>query len=394
MADRTCTRCGKEFRDPSTLKRHEAKKLPCDPIVGKVESNFNCEYCNRPFASTDSRSRHIRQTCKAPKNQSGELALMQAKIAEIERKLAEQRPATMANAMGAAVAAVRGQVNGPLTQVTGALTQVTNINNVSTVNNNISVSIRPWGAALELTDGDVEAALATVPGLAGTPTLAEVVSTLMELVKRAHAPMTARNIHLNPKRADQALALTVGGWATLPLAEATGVLFDAASARMEAPAGRKAATARQERERGLRAEVPVQYRIEKETAVQLGLRPMEAHLANTRPGGPGPLLLEKAAEAGGGPPHQKLQGEADGQAGGKQSERIREAVRAHRLETRESGALEVGWILAVSKAAKVSGKELFEELKRGGEELAAAREAARIFTEEKMRPMVAPGADA
>ena len=232
------------------------------------------------------------------------------------------------------------QVNGPLTQVTGTLTQVTN-----NVNNNISVSIRPWGAALELTDGDVEAALASIPGLAGTPTLAEVVSTLMELVKRAHAPAEARNIHLNPKRADQALALTAGGWATLPLAEATGVLFDAASARMEAPAGRRAATARQERERGLRAEVPVQYRIEKETAVQLGLRPMEAHLANTRPGGPGPLLLEKAAEeAAGGPPHKQ----PEGQAGGKQAERIREAVRAHQLETRESGALEVGWILAVS----------------------------------------------
>ena len=42
----------------------------------------------------------------------------------------------------------------------------------------------------------------------------------------------------------------------------------------------------------------------------------------------------------------------------------------------------------------MSGKELFEELKQGGEELAAAREAARIFTEEKMRPMKAPGADA
>ena len=305
--------------------------------------------------------------------------------------------AAVTNQVSGQVTGQLTQVNGPLTQVTGTLTQVTGTLTQVTnnVNNNISVSIRPWGAALELTDGDVEAALASIPGLAGTPTLAEVVSTLMELVKRAHAPMTARNIHLNPKRADQALALTAGGWATLPLAEATGVLFDAASARMEAPAGRKAATARQARERGLRAEVPVQYRIEKETAVQLGLRPMEAHLANTRPGGPGPLLLEKAAaEAGGGPPHQKLQGEADGQAGGKQSERIREAVRAHRLETRESGALEVGWILAVSKAAKVSGKELFEELKRGGEELAAAREAARIFTEEKMRPMVAPGADA
>ena len=83
--------------------------------------------------------------------------------------------------------------------------------------------------------------------------------------------------------------------------------------------------------------------------MQLGLRPMEAHLANTRPGGPGPLLLEKAAEeAAGGPPHKQLQGRAEGEAGGKQAERIREAVRAHQLETRESGALEVGWILAVS----------------------------------------------
>jgi hypothetical protein len=324
-----------------------------------------------------------------------QLEAMQKQIDEIvgyHKNPAAQEAAAMqvanpAAAVSAAAAAQVAQVSGAGAQVT----QVTNnVNNVSTVNNNISVSIRPWGAALELTDGDVEAALASIPGLAGTPTLAEVVSTLMELVKRAHAPMTARNIHLNPKRADQALALTAGGWATLPLAEATGVLFDAASARMEAPAGRRAATARQERERGLRAEVPVQYRIEKETAVQLGLRPMEAHLANTRPGGPGPLLLEKAAEAGGGPPHKQ----AEGQAGGKQSERIREAVRAHQLETRESGALEVGWIVAVSKAAKVSGKELFEELGRGGEELAAAREAARIFTEEKMRPMKAPGADA
>ena len=71
---------------------------------------------------------------------------------------------------------------------------------------NISVEIRPWGAALALTDSDVEAALASVPGLAGTPTLAEVVGTLMELVKRSHAPAEARNVYISPKRADQALA--------------------------------------------------------------------------------------------------------------------------------------------------------------------------------------------
>ncbi|NDB77973.1 MAG: hypothetical protein EB141_20390, partial [Verrucomicrobia bacterium] len=230
------------------------------------------------------------------------------------------------------------QVNGPLTQVT---------NNM----NNISVEIRPWGAALALTDSDVEAALASVPGLAGTPTLAQVVGTLMELVKRAHAPAEARNVYISPKRADQALALTAGGWAALPLAEATTVLFDAASARMEAPAGRKAATPRQERVRGLRAEVPVQYRIERENAVQLGLRPMEAHLINTRPGGPGPLLLEAAAgaaaaaEAGG-----KVEDRAATTGGATEAkevekrERIRAAVAANPARYGESGALALGWI--------------------------------------------------
>jgi len=173
-----------------------------------------------------------------------------------------------------------------------------------------------------------------------------------------------------------------------------GLSANGGASRQESGSDTAAGAGAQPKGRGAGA-VPYFGEIKKESAVQLGLRPMEAHLANTRPGGPGPLLLEKAGgeaakAAGGGPPHQQLQG----QAGGKQSERIREAVRAHRLETQESGALEVGWILAVSKAAKVSGKELFEELKRGGDELAAAREAARICTEEKMRPMVAPGADA
>ena len=387
-----CENCGANFEKQRDLRGHEARKRPCTE-----KKAHKCPNCPKSYTRADNLTRHL-AACNSTKNPTMEIqfAEMQARIRTLEQKLSDSMQgaaaATQVSAAATQVSAAAAQVNGPITQVTGTLTQVAN-----QVNNNITVNIRPWGAPLALTDGDVEAALATVPGLAGTPTLAEVVSALMELVKRAHAPAEARNIHLNPKRGDQALALTAGGWATLPLAEATTVLFDAASARMEAPAGRKAAaTPRQERERGLRAEVPVQYRIEKETAVQLGLRPMEAHLANTRPGGPGPLLLEKAAggpqvEAGGLPPPQVAAG---GQAVGKPAERIREAIRATPLETRASGALEMGWILAVSKAANVSGKELFEELARGGEELAAARGAARIFTEEKMRLRESPSADA
>jgi hypothetical protein len=89
-----------------------------------------------------------------------------------------------------------------------------NMINNTTVNN-VTVNVTPWGSPLQLTDADVEAALATVPGIAGTPAIPEVVAALMELVKRAHVSATARNIHLNPKRTDQALALTTGGWAAI-----------------------------------------------------------------------------------------------------------------------------------------------------------------------------------
>ena len=60
-------------------------------------------------------------------------------------------------------------------------------------------------------DADVEAALASIPGVAGSLALPEVVAALMELVKRAHMPGAARNVYLNPKRGDQALALTPAG---------------------------------------------------------------------------------------------------------------------------------------------------------------------------------------
>ena len=175
-----------------------SKKTPCKlneaPLAGP-----GCPHCNRPFATVENRNRHIKQNCRLAQQGNHEademrkqLEAMQKQIDEIvgyHKNPAAQEAAAMqvanpAVAVSAAAAAqvanqVSGQVNGPLTQVTN---NVNNVNNVNQVNN-ISVSIRPWGAALELTDGDVEAALASIPGLAGTPTLAEVVSTLIKLVQ-------------------------------------------------------------------------------------------------------------------------------------------------------------------------------------------------------------------
>lgn len=55
-----------------------------------------------------------------------------------------------------------------------------------------------------------------------------VTELLMDLVKRAHAvDASARNVYLNPRRADQVLVhMKSGRWEVMPLAEATRLLFD------------------------------------------------------------------------------------------------------------------------------------------------------------------------
>jgi hypothetical protein len=204
---------------------------------------------------------------------------------------------------------------------------------------------------LQLTDADVEAALATVPGIAGTPALPEVVAALMELVKRAHMPPAARNVHLNPKRTDQALALTSGGWAAMPLEEATAALFDGASASMAAV---RAPSMRQT----IRTTIPVQYRAERADAVQMGLRPMGAHLLNVAPGGPGPLLLTgPAAPTGAAEPAASAAQETTSSAF--------DATRACELLKNHPAAAGVTaeWLTRVTAAAGVSAMGLARALR-------------------------------
>ena len=208
------------------------------------------------------------------------------------------------------------------------------INNIAhNTINNVTVTIAPWGSPLALTDADVEAALASIPGVAGTPAMPEVVAALMELVKRAHMPDAARNVYLNPRRGDQALACTAAGsWAAMPLTEATAVLFDGASARIATPTTRRRVNA-------LHTAVPVQYRADKALAVQLGLRPMEAHLANMAPGGPGPLMLEGPAVAA----------EAAGAAAQPRLDPVEAAALVKRLPAsyEPGGAVTAEWLAAV-----------------------------------------------
>ena len=244
--------------------------------------------------------------------------------------------------------------------------------------NNVSVTIAPWGSPLQLTDADVEAALSTIPGITDSPDISEVVATLMELVKRSHIPLGARNIHINPKRADQALALTAGGWAALPLSEATAVLFDNASSRIATPTLSRRVV--NDPLQVLRATVPANYNTEKAMAVQFGLRPMEAHLANMVPGGPGPLLItqEPAAPAVPAPIVPS------------NLEKVQKMLSEYPIRCGPSGALLLDWIVYAAQSANVTGRELFTALEAAAREHPAAWAAAQRFTQEKARPHDSP----
>ena len=313
----TCNKCQAEFRKQRDLQLHESRKRPCNMVT-----QHQCVYCFKSYTRADSLTRH-KKVCAEVRT-----AALTAQLAAVQTRLDIIEHRTTA---------------GPIT-VTNNIANAT-VNNVTNVVNNVTIA--PWGAPLQLTDADVEAALASIPGVAGMPAMPEVVAALMELVKRAHMPEAARNVFLNPKRGDQALARTpMGGWAAMPLTEATAVLFDGASARIAAPAARRRVNA-------LQASVPVQYRADKALAVQLGLRPMEAHLANMAPGGPGPLLLESvAAEAA-----VVVQPTLDPAAA---------AALIQRLPARyePSGAVTAEWLASVVAAAGTTAGELVRALRQ------------------------------
>lgn len=336
--DRSCTLCGKEFRDPATLKRHSLKKLPC---VATDAVHHTCLHCNRLFTTVSAKCRHIRNSCPVLKKADTTVQKLVEKVEELESIIRQ----------------------GPVSTQT--------IQN-NTVNIN-TVNITQWGSPPKLTDSDVEKALSILP--LGALELPDIVAVLMELVKRSHIPQDTRNIYINPKRADQALALTAGGWAALPLNEATAVLFDGASDRISAPGSTSIALMR-----GIMIALPAKYQAERAGAVQMGLRPMEAHLANMAPGGPGPLLLEsKPPPAIPDRPPQLPQPT--------HSEKVKTMLRTFPPRCSPSGALDRDWIVMASREAGVSAQELFAALAAGQDDavLAPVLAAARIYTEEKMR---------
>jgi 5-methylcytosine-specific restriction endonuclease McrA len=93
-----CPKCNAVFADNAHLKRHLARKTPCDPIlkVAPRSGKLSCRYCNRPFTTSQALSRHTKHRCKIANGSEGErpadlhlLAEQTAKVDELQARVAE-----------------------------------------------------------------------------------------------------------------------------------------------------------------------------------------------------------------------------------------------------------------------------------------------------------------
>jgi len=214
-----CQICHKKFRDAYNLKRHQARGVSCKKTTTSLEkSDTRCEKCGKEFTTKQSMLRHTRHYCK----QSEDGSALSTKVNALQAQMSELSDILK-----------RQQV------VETKTTAITNtINNQTT---NVSIIIHPWDGehCINVDAGHIAAAFTENARLReysqmgdfkmANPATAPpyVTELLMDLVKRAHSEPSGRNVYLNPKRADQALALKKDGrWEVIPLQEATRTLFD------------------------------------------------------------------------------------------------------------------------------------------------------------------------
>ena len=302
MIDRTCDTCGKVFQLPCHLKRHKQRKTPCDPIVVPSDGTTSCRYCGRSFASEISMYRHVRKSCKIANSAEGMEKLMDhtlarqhaAKIDQLQTQaaahsaqmavLTAMMKQMMAGAVGPAGAAPTNQI---------AANTVGQLNTGPVVNN--TVNIHPWSSEekLVIPTSMLRAAFTENPRLVEYCRMSDeektdpetavpyVLEALVDLTRRAHADPAARNVYLNPKRADQVMVFDEESWKVVALVDAIRGIFDSV-------AGNISRIVRMSQElpigiQGSACYVPMMYEDEPDTYVVGAKKTLAAHLSNTAP---------------------------------------------------------------------------------------------------------------
>jgi len=290
-----CALCGAGFADGAHLKRHTERKRPCAPIIEKgdlpadKQDNPNrCRYCGRVYSRPDSLKRHLK-TCAIAGSDEGMDRLMEHTI---RRQVAEQKE--MLERQQAQIARLTALVESQA----AVQPRIVNVTNVMQVNAVVNIKSFDSEDRICIPVALVKAAFTENPRLMEYCRMTDeertdadkaapyVLEALIDLVRRAHRDPLYRNVHLNPRRADQAM-VCIGEeqrWEVRGLIDVIRVLFDGVADNLH----RLIVTDQERAQLPLDVQsaaswVPNLYEDEPERFVKDGRAPMAAHLQNTGP---------------------------------------------------------------------------------------------------------------
>jgi hypothetical protein len=258
--------------------------------------------------------RHARLTCKAasPAKSSVEDTTpadsrqdLLAQVGELRDQLAAQRlessrqMAELAALVRALAVPPETKESGPIQARAGSVTNIGVVNGPVT-NNTIQLSIRPWDGEdghISVPVGLISAAFAENPRLAEYAGMGDeaktdpevagpfILETLIDLTRRAHADPVARNIYLNPLRADQVLVcLRSGAWEVRSLEDATRLMFEGVATGIRRAIRTDSTRTQLSTEvQGSVSYVPMLYDEDPNEYVKRAKVSISAHLANTAP---------------------------------------------------------------------------------------------------------------
>ena len=305
-----CEKCGVVFRDVYNLRRHAQRKKPCDPIIDRGDAGADatqsnvCRYCGRDFASETSMNRHIRKYCKIANSDLGMEKLMDHTLrrqTEEQHKQVQQMLILQQKQIERLTTILEGQLttSTPTTSTintaiinNGPVTNVTQVNNIVNIKNfdsedRIYIPVALVKAAFTENPRLMEYCRMTDDERTNADTAAPyVLEALIDLVRRAHKDPLYRNVHLNPRRADQVM-VCVGEdqrWEVRALLDVIRNLFDGVADNLH----RLIVTDRERAQlpfdvQSAASWVPNLYEDEPDRFVKDGRTPMAAHLANTSP---------------------------------------------------------------------------------------------------------------
>lgn len=275
-----CEKCKAVFADNAHLKRHLSRKTPCGPLIGRAphgsEQN-TCRYCEKSFSRGDSLRRHY-QSCLVANSDEGLKSALKKQTEAFEVQQAQiQKLMAIIERLNMAQAATINVNNMSLTQVNVTLKRFDSDDRIRIPVAQVKAAFTENPILLEYCQmSDIERTDASKAA-------PYVLEALMELVRRAHRDPVYRNVHLNPKRADQVM-VCVGEeerWEARPLADVIWFLFDGIAKDLQ-----RIIVSDRDRSllplevQGAVSWVPNLYRDEPERYVKEGRSSMAAHLQN------------------------------------------------------------------------------------------------------------------